>query len=68
LSKIDYKKDLKNLYNPPPKEINIIEVPKLKFLQIDGQGNPNTSQVFKDAVDALYGLSYALSLWLKKVN
>lgn len=64
--KIDFKKELKNLYKPSDKEVEIIDVPKMNFLMIDGAGNPNTSQEYKDAVEALYTVSYALKFMIKK--
>jgi hypothetical protein len=33
---------------------------------VDGQGDPNTSQSFQEAVEALYSLSYTLKFTLKK--
>ena len=39
---------------------------KCRFLMIDGEGNPNTSQSFSDAVEVLYQLSYTLKFAVKK--
>ena len=36
------------------------------FLTIDGQGDPNTSQAFAEAVEALYAVAYALKFMVKK--
>ncbi len=66
MKKIDYKKDLKHLYKPSPKKVEIVEVPQMNFLMIDGQGDPNTSQEFQDAVETLYSLSYTLKFMIKK--
>ncbi len=66
MAKIDFKKDLKHLYNPSAKEVVIIDVPQMNFLMVDGAGNPNTSQEFKDAIEALYGISYAIKFMIKK--
>ncbi len=33
---------------------------------IDGRGNPNTSQEYKDAIEALYALAYGLKFMVKK--
>jgi hypothetical protein len=33
---------------------------------IDGQGNPNTSKDFQDAIEALYSVSYTLKFTVKK--
>ena len=66
MTKIDLKKQLKHLYQPTKKAFTIVDVPPLEFLMIDGTGNPNTSQVFQDATQALYGMSYALKFASKK--
>jgi hypothetical protein len=66
MKKIDYKKELKHLYNPSPKEVQIVDVPKMNFFLIDGAGDPNTSQEFSNAVEVLYSLSYTLKFMIKK--
>ena len=66
MKKIDYKKELKQLYLPSSKEVSIVEVPKQQFIMIDGQGDPNTSKEFQAAVEALFSLSYALKFIVKK--
>ncbi len=38
MKKIDYKKELKHLYKPSPKSIELVDVPEMNFLMIDGQG------------------------------
>lgn len=66
IKKIDFKKELKHLYNPSAKEVVIVDVPKMNFLMVDGAGDPNTSQEFKDAVETLYAVSYTLKFMIKK--
>jgi hypothetical protein len=66
MAKIDYKKELKHLYKPSAKVPSIVEVPKMNFLRVDGSGNPNTAQAYKDAIEALYPLAYALKFKIKK--
>ena len=66
MQKIDLKKDFKHLYNPTSKKVEIVDVPKMNFLMIDGTGDPNTSQDFKNAVEALFGLSYTIKFMVKK--
>jgi hypothetical protein len=65
MEKIDLKKQLKHLYNPP-KEFVFVDVPEMNFLMIDGKGDPNTSQEYKDAIETLYPLSYTLKFMVKK--
>jgi len=64
--KIDYKKELKHLYSPPKNKIVLVDVPLMKFLMIDGRGDPNNSPEFQSAVDTLYGVAYTLKFYLKK--
>jgi len=66
LEKIDYKKELKHLYKPSAKKVEVVDVPKMNFLMIDGEGDPNKSQSFQDAIDVLYPLSYALKFMIKR--
>ncbi len=65
MEKIDFKKTFKNLYKAKP-NAEIIEVPELRFLIIEGKGNPNTSQDYKNAVEVLFGLSYIIKFMIKK--
>jgi len=65
-TKIDLKKELKHLYNPSAKQVSVVEVPEMNFLMIDGTGDPNTSQAYQDAVEALYSIAYALKFMVKK--
>ena len=66
MKKIDFKKELKHLYRPSVKSVERVTVPGMNFLMIDGQGDPNTSQEFQDAIEALYSVSYALKFMVKK--
>ena len=65
MPKIDLRKQLKQLYQPSAKEVSVVDVPPMNFLMIDGTGNPNTSQAYQAAIEALYGLSYTLKVGLK---
>ena len=66
MDKIDYKKEYKNLYNPPSKEVVIVDVPAFDFLMVDGVGDPATSQAYKDAVEAVFKVGYTLKFMVKK--
>ncbi len=66
MAKIDLKKELKDLYTAPRDLPVLLDVPVLKYVMIDGEGTPNESQMFQDAMEALYGLSYTLKFMLKK--
>jgi hypothetical protein len=66
MQKIDYKKELKTLYRPSIKKIEIVVVPAMQFLMIDGQGDPNTSQEYKNAIEAIYSVAYTIKFMVKK--
>lgn len=66
MNKIDLKKQLKHLYKSSSKKATIVDVPEMNFLMVDGAGDPNTSVEFKEAVEALYGVSYALKFMVKR--
>ena len=66
MPKIDLKKELKHLYQPTAKEVAVVDVPEMNFLMIDGAGDPNTSQEYQDAIEALYAVAYTLKYMVKK--
>ena len=66
MEKIDLKAELKELYRPSVKVVSEINVPQFNFLMIDGEGDPNTSQVYKESVQALFSVSYAVKFSIKK--
>lgn len=66
MNKIDLKKELKLLYQPSPKEVVLVDVPTMNYLMVDGQGDPNKSQSYADAVEALFTVSYAVKFMVKK--
>ena len=63
---IDLKQQLKYLYKPSAKQPETVTVPPLPFLMIDGAGDPNTAQAYRDALEALYTTSYTLKFAFKK--
>lgn len=66
MQKIDLKKELKHLYQPSAKAVVEVEVPTLRFLMIDGAGDPNTAPAYAAAVEALFSVSYTAKFMLKK--
>ena len=64
--KIDLTKVLKPLYQPSAKEPVIVTVPAIKFLMLDGSGDPNTSPLYADTVQSLYQFAYTLKFAVKK--
>jgi hypothetical protein len=65
MQKIDYKKEFKHLYRSSAKKVEVVEVPKMNFLMIDGDGGPN-HPTFQNAIEVLFPLSYTLKFMIKK--
>ena len=65
MTKVDFKKTLKQFYIPP-KEFVIVDVPEMQFVMVDGHGDPNTAQEYKDAIEALYAVAYKMKFISKK--
>ncbi len=65
MTKVDFKKTLKHLYNPK-KKFETVDVPEMQLLMVDGHGDPNTAQAYKDAVAALYAVAYKMKFISKK--
>jgi len=67
---LDLKKDLKYLYQPSAKKVEIVQVPRLQFAMIDGAiekgKEPGNSPAFQEATQALYSISYTLKFKIKK--
>lgn len=63
---VDLKKELKHLYQPSAKEVGQVQVPGMNFLMVDGEGDPNTSQAYAEAIEALFAVSYAIKFMVKK--
>ena len=57
--KLDYKRELKELYGPRAGAPVIIDVPELSFLMVGGIGDPNVSQDYVQAVEALFAVVIA---------
>jgi hypothetical protein len=66
VDKIDFKKTLKSLYQPPIGRFVLIDVPPTTYFMVDGEGDPNTARAYVDAVEALYAASYTLKFMAKK--
>ncbi|MCP4543782.1 MAG: hypothetical protein GY832_42255 [Chloroflexi bacterium] len=66
MEKTDFRKELKHLYKPSTKAFAVVDVPSMQFLMVDGHGDPNTAQEYKDAIETLYPVAYKLKFMSKK--
>lgn len=65
LCKIDFKREARELYAPPRHPV-LVDVPRFKFLMVDGCGPATGSPDFEAAVGLLYTASYSLKFSLKR--
>ncbi len=62
--KPDFKKQI-STYTAPRGRFELVTVPVLQFLMIDGHGDPNASDAYRDAVTTIYPVAYALKFLSK---
>lgn len=61
----DFKKEYRDLYQPKTKP-SIIEVPRMRFLAVEGVGDPNEEGgAYSRALNQLYGIAYTLKMSYK---
>ena len=65
--KFDIKKEYPQLYRATTKKISNIIVPKLKYIAIDGIGNPTVPE-FKDKSKLLFIVNKSLKEYYQKEN
>lgn len=65
MTKTDFKKDLDS-YRAPRGSFRLVDVPELRYLAVDGHGDPNTSPSFSQAIETLYPVAYKLKFASKR--
>lgn len=64
-SAFDYKKEYKEFYLPPKKP-HVIEIPKMRFIAVDGKGDPNVPDgEYKTAIGLLYAIAFTIKMSYK---
>ncbi len=63
--KLDFKKTLDG-YRAPRGRFEIVDIPDMQYLMVDGHGDPNTSSAYADALAALYPVAYKLKFASKR--
>lgn len=66
MAKLDIKKQMPTLYRVSKNEVVEVTVPPLRYLMIDGMGDPGTSPDYQHAVEALFSVSYVAKFAVKK--
>lgn len=65
MDKIDFKKQV-STYASRQGRFEVVEVPAMQFLMIDGHGDPNTSTAYQEALTTLFPTAYTLKFLSKK--
>lgn len=65
MKKIDHRIVFKKIYAPRKGHINLIDIPELYFLMVNGQGHPN-DMMFQQAAQTLYTVSYTLKFLIRE--
>ncbi len=67
---LELRKQFKPFYEPSAKKVELVTLPPLNFLMLDGAiepgSKPGTSPAFQEATEALFGVSYTLKFAVKK--
>lgn len=64
--KSDFKRQFKELYSARVGTPAVVDVPELSFLMVDGTGDPNSSGEYREAVEALFSVSYGVKFAVKR--
>ncbi|GAA4064098.1 GyrI-like domain-containing protein [Agromyces indicus] len=64
--KYDLKREHAELYAPSARDFSFVDVPPLRFLAVDGHGDPNSAAAYREAVEALFGVAYATKFASKR--
>ncbi len=65
MHKVDFRKGQPTLFSPPSEDFVLIKVPKLRFVKVDGKGDPNKAPEYATAVQWLYAVSYGMKMLSK---
>ncbi len=62
----DLRKELSRFYSPPAGEVELVKMPPMKFVMVDGTGAP-ASETFQQKIGVLYNLVYTMKFRSKKL-
>lgn len=65
MDKVDPKKDIPS-YRARSGVFEIVDVPPMRYLMIDGDGDPNTAESYRASLQTLYPVAYKLKFLSKR--
>lgn len=66
MTKLDFKRDMKPLFTAPTGDFVQVDPPRLRFVKVDGAGDPNQSPAYRRAVEWVFSVSYAMKFASKR--
>jgi len=66
MNKIDFRRTLPHYQ--ATKATELLDIPTMRFVMVDGSGNPNTAPAYQTAIQWLYSTSYALKFAAKALG
>ncbi len=66
VAKLDLRKTLRPLFSPPARDVQLIKIPTMKYIMIDGKGEPG-GEAFQQAIGAVYNVAYTMKFRSKKL-
>jgi hypothetical protein len=60
-TKLDLKKQFPEFYKPSKKP-HIVDIPEMTFFMVDGTGYPTDNPLYQEAIQLMYGASFALKM------
>ena len=67
-TKLDLKKQQKDIFNVKENEYKKVTCPKSYYIALDGKGDPNNNEEYQAIVGALYKMAYTIKMDCKKKN
>ena len=65
-AKLELRKTMKEFYNPPAGEVVLVKLPPLKYIMVDGEGEPG-GESFQQAMGAIYNIAYTMKFRSKRL-
>ena len=66
--KYDVKRAYRELSAPSARDFAMVDVPLMRYLAVDGHGDPNTAPAYGEALEALFPVAYALKFRSKQAG
>ncbi len=65
--KVDFKREMKPFFHAPVGQFVEVDLPCMRFVMVDGAGDPNTAEAYQVALHWLYPISFGMK-FLSKVE